>query len=125
MWARPPAKEILSVLPLDFPLILIPEPDNEYDSNAVKVLVDMTEFPISRFPLLEQVLPVPYTGHELTSVGKIHLGYLAASGKKTAKGGPGTVEALFMASVYGLENLEARLGSAPEGYPVVIIRVKE
>jgi hypothetical protein len=30
-----------------------------------------------------------------------------------------------MASVYGLENLEARLGSAPEGYPVVIIRVKE
>jgi hypothetical protein len=55
----------------------------------------------------------------------MHLGYLAASGKKTAKGGPGNAEALFMISVYGLENIEARLGSAPEGYPTVNLRVKE
>lgn len=36
---RPPAKAILEALPLNTPLTLHAEPENEYDTNAIQVLV--------------------------------------------------------------------------------------
>lgn len=125
MHFRPPAKEVLSVLPLNTTLILRPEPENQYDMNAVAVLVDMADFPTRLIPLLDTILPMPFEAVELCANGLLHLGYLAASGKKTAQGGPGNVEALLLISNYGLDNLTTELGSAPEGYPTVNISLKE
>lgn len=45
MHFRPPAKAILQVLPTDFPLNLELEPDNEYDPNAIKVMVKSGDIP--------------------------------------------------------------------------------
>jgi hypothetical protein len=125
MQFRPPAKEVLSILPIGMPLEIRPEPENQYDVNAVMVLVDMGDFPVNLIPLLDNILPSVFDAMELCSNGPLHLGYLAATGMKTAKGGPGNTGALMLASVHGIENLIATLGSAPEGYPVVTISVKE
>lgn len=125
MHFHPPAKEVLSILPLGFKLVLRPEPTNLYDSNAVEVLADLGDLPTERFGLLQDVLPVPYDAHSLCSEGLLFIGYLAATGKKTAKGGSGNVEALLMLSAYGIDGIEAKLASAPEGYPTVLMQVKE
>lgn len=121
----PPAREVLTVLPNTSILDLRPEPSNQYDMNAVEVLVDMAEFPVTRCELLDKLLREPFTASELCASGWLKLGYLAASGAKTAKGGPGNMEALLMISTFGMENLEITLHNAPEGYPTVKIQVKE
>lgn len=89
------------------------------------VLMNMQEFPVQRLPLLETLIGERFDVPELCAQGLFQLGYLAATGKKTAMGGPGNVEALALASQFGLENLVAKLGSSLEGAPVVIITVKE
>ena len=40
---RPPAKALLESLPIDTPLTLHAEPENEHDENAIQVLVDSTD----------------------------------------------------------------------------------
>lgn len=126
MHFRPPAKEVLSVLPLGTSLILQPEPENQYDMNAVAVLIDMPgEFPVHLFGLLDAVLPKTpgsLNAHDICGGGLFHLGYLATSGRKTAQGGPGNVEALLVMSAY---DITAKLGSAPAGYPTVEISYEE
>jgi hypothetical protein len=124
MHFRPPAKEVLSILPLGFPLEIRPEPTNQYDVNAVMVLVDMADLPVNLIPLLDNILSPMFDACELCSNGPLQLGYLAATGMKTARGGPGNTNALMLISVNGLETIQATLGSAPEGYPVVTISVK-
>ena len=42
---RPPAKAILSVLPTDCPLSIVPEPTNEYDPNALQVVLASADIP--------------------------------------------------------------------------------
>lgn len=121
----PPARDILNALPIGSLMTLRPEPSNQYDMNAVEVLFDMAEFPVMRMDLLQKFLREPFDANELCAQGLFKLGYLAASGAKTAHGGPGNMEALILISNYGLENLECTLGSAPEGHPTIKIQVKE
>ena len=119
MHFRPPAKEVLSLIPLGSKLILHPEPDNQYDSNAVMVLFNMQNFPVQQISMLEAL--IGYGGfniHELMENEFFPLGYLAATGGKPARGGPGNTNALMMMSV---GECRSTLGSAPEGYPVVNI----
>lgn len=119
MHFRPPAKEVLSILPTGTPLILTPEPSNPYDPNAVSVLVDMGALPLDRVELLNAILP-PNTpdASELCSRGPFHLGYLAATGAKTTRGGPGNTQALMLMSNGPVRSI---LGNAPEGYATVEI----
>jgi hypothetical protein len=42
MHFRPPAKALVAALPSGTPLLLEPEPSNQYDPFAVKVLVNLT-----------------------------------------------------------------------------------
>ena len=119
---RPPAEHIVTALPLGSPLILYPEPENQYDHNAVAVLFDMREFPASKVELLATLLPPQFDVHELVEQGHVHLGYLAATGNKTAKGGPGNIEALQVIECY---EYDATLDLALEGYPTVKITAKQ
>lgn len=123
MHFRPPAQKILAALPIGTELKLYPEPGNEYDRNAVRVVMDMTEFPESRRLLLEALLiGSGKTIEDLISEGPFMIGYLAATGGKPARGGPGNVEALMMMS---RAEVVAHLGAAPEGYPTVVINFRD
>lgn len=125
---RPPAKQVLSVLPVGTPLILTPEPDNPYDSGAIRVSFAMTQYPISRWGLLTEALSG--TGHDPHALmasekteGPLQLGYIPKSGAKTCLGGPGNVEVAtaIVASDARGHAFEARLSLALEGYPTVTI----
>lgn len=68
---RPPADEILRLLPSGIPLMLRPQPDNPYDANAIAVLL----------PLEDARLEVPRnlilaSGGEIE--GPFHLGFIPA-----------------------------------------------
>lgn len=127
MHYRKPAITVLDSLPHGMELILQPEPDNEYDPNAVAVLVDMTKLPTNRVALLDALLPEGFSASEICAQGLFHLGYLAATGGKPARGGPGNTNYLLLLSTLEAEGNPkpvATLGSAPEGYPVVAVEVQ-
>lgn len=48
---RPPAQDILNVLPAGTPLMLVRQPENPYDARACAVMLDWADFPdtISQF----------------------------------------------------------------------------
>ena len=94
---------VLPVLPMDQELILEPEPENPYDSNAVKVCVDMTGSEFSK----AETGPV------------IHLGYLPKSHTKTDTTGFGNLDALRV--MQGGPNWDAFLSFDPQGNPLVRI----
>ena len=124
---RPPAREVLSILPAGTSLELRHESDNPYDPNAVAVFVDMGDWPIVKLPLLQDMLGTQLDASELCSRGLMHLGYIARTGNKTTKGGPGNREVLDMADSipWGLLGLDAKLGLAMEGWPTVVIGYKD
>lgn len=87
---RPPAKALLAVLPAGHPLFLRPEPSNEYDANAVQVLLRSTDLtPLTDDPAFAEEVEnqLAGQGHDLATVlseDEWHLGYLprAAKGNK-------------------------------------------
>lgn len=126
---RAPAKQVLSVLPIDCKLTLEPEPDNPYDPMAIQVFVHLgANFPIAKTSQLSSALEG--TGWDavelLTSHDPLHIGYIPRSGAKTARNGPGNREVIeAIATPEGDRPFEARLGVAPEGHPTVIITILE
>jgi chemotaxis response regulator CheB len=126
MGFHPPARQVLSVLPLNTDLELIHEATNEYDPNAVRVVVDMGKYPVSKMEALHEVLrDTGFNASEICAKGVLHLGYVAASGKPTARGGPGNVEVLMLASAKGgLQSLQSKLSAFPDGSPAVVIEAE-
>src|SRR5215470_971521 len=100
---RPPARQIISVLPIGTPLLVHHDLNNEYDSNAVAVHVDMSQYPTSKMYLLIDILaPTSFDASELCAKGPLMLGYLASSANpKSTRGGPGNAEALKFADEHG------------------------
>lgn len=120
MHFRPPANQVLAALPIGTPVQLIPEPDNPVDKNAVRVVADLADFPPGRMLMLEAMLMGSgYSAPDLIAQGPFMVGYLAATGGKPARGGPGNVEALLLMS--GEASYTAKLGAAPQGHPTVEI----
>ena len=74
---RPPARAILQVLPINCPLTLRPEPTNEYDPNAIQILVSTSHIPTTQHEQLE-VLAAGYgfTLEEILAEPEWHLGYI-------------------------------------------------
>lgn len=89
---RPPAKALLACLPAGHPLALRPEPTNEWDENAVQVLLcsdslQSTGLSGDEFWIDEANRQLAGQGSDLESVlaqEEWHLGYLP----KAAKGNP-------------------------------------
>jgi hypothetical protein len=107
---RPPAKAILQVLPAGCALRLIPEPENEYDVNAIKVEVLIALVPESEHQNLEN-LSAGYgiTLAELLAQESWHLGYIPR------------VEALNLAPRLGGKELTGTLSFNAKGAPMVEI----
>lgn len=71
---RPPAADVLNNLPGDKELILVREPENPHDANAIKVMLEQ--------PHVDEVLAVVCEGEdernevELDDSERLHLGYI-------------------------------------------------
>lgn len=75
---RPPAKSILANLPGACPLVLEAEPSNEYDPNAVKVLVETKNIPEDRHGELDMMAAgYGISIQEILAQPSWHLGYVA------------------------------------------------
>lgn len=53
---HPPATAILQCLPAGAPLVLVPEPENPYDANAIAVRVATAAVPLDQHPKLALTL---------------------------------------------------------------------
>lgn len=85
---RPPAKALLACLPAGHPLFLRPEPTNEYDSNAVQVVLRTTTIPQDEFLADELETQLAGAGFDLETIkgeDEWHLGYLPRAAKGNAK----------------------------------------
>jgi hypothetical protein len=74
---RPPALALVDALAIDTPLLLIAEPDNNYDPNAIMVWLDAKDLSDEAKAKLEEELP--RFGTDLASViamGQHHIGYI-------------------------------------------------
>lgn len=120
MHFRPPASTILAHLPAGAKLILEPEPENPYDADALKVLVDPREIPESQFSQLDEVLPASgATLEQIMSSGPIWLGYVAKSGgKPLAKAGLTSGNREFVEGLCDPE-CETKLAFGPAGEALV------
>lgn len=91
-WHRPPAKQILASVPKGIRLMLQPEFTNQYDPQAVKVLLDPSEIPGDFDELVDaglenvprEKLPEGMESMEVIREAKtpLFLGYLARTGGK-------------------------------------------
>lgn len=126
MHFRPPAKQLISVMPAGARLQLVPEPDNPYDPKAVQVWGSVREIPPGQYDVLESALVG--TGHDIREVREqndFHLGYLADSDGKVTRGKPGNREAAVLAGGVGWSGVQARLGFNPDGKPTVELESME
>ena len=119
---HPPAKQVLQALRAGVALSLVPEPDNPYDPNAVRVEVVVSEtLLIQDFGRFCDALDgTGFDPHDVASGHEpMHLGYIPRSGARTAQGGPGTEEVLGWLS----ENptLATTLAFDQNGFPCVLI----
>jgi hypothetical protein len=95
-------RSVLPVLGEGHPLILEPEPNNEFDRDAIKVCVDASNIS----PAID--------GDGVI----IHLGYIPRSGTKTDTTGTGTTQVL---NIIRQPNWSASLTFSPMGRPLVRI----
>lgn len=84
---RPPAKALLACLPAGHPLFLRPEPTNEWDENAVQVVLRTSSLPdLLSEPFIRDELERQLSGQgsDVESVlgeAEWHLGYLPKAAK--------------------------------------------
>ncbi len=80
MHFRPPAKAILQVLPMDHPLHVELEPENEYDRNAIKVMINSADIPKEAHSDLGTLAAgYGFDLDQILSQDSWHLGYVKAT----------------------------------------------
>jgi len=97
---------VLPILEINQPLLLDPEPENQFDRYAVKVNIDLTD---SKYA----------TGDDGPI---ICLGYIPRSGTRTDTTGFGNMEVLKV--LEGGPNWAAYLSFSPQGDPLVRLEVE-
>lgn len=84
MHFRPPAKAVMAHLPAGASLLLVREPENPYDPNAIKVLVGTDAIPATQAESFAEACatmgrePEDFYDHD----GPFHLGYIQAAHAK-------------------------------------------
>ena len=126
---RPPAKQLLAVLPAGASLRLVPEPDNPYDAKAIRVMVRPSEVPESQWPVLEEALAG--TGVDFGDLpAEVQLGYLPDSDGKVCQKEQVPGNGDVAAAVAKMPHLawcfvKATLAFSPAGKPQVVISLPE
>lgn len=129
MHFRPPAKQVLAVLPQGAKLALEAEPENPYDPKALRVYVFTSQIPDELHQQLHDSMQG--TGVDLAEVLRteiLWLGFIADSeGKvclKAGRPGNGDVIAAANAAMPGgvdWPRVSAKLGFFPDGAPAVVV----
>lgn len=129
MHFRPPAKQVLQVLPQGAPLRIEAEPDNPYDAKALRVMVPTSVIPVEQHEELARLMVG--TGQDLEEVLQqelVWLGFIADSeGKvclKAGRPGNGHVIAAAQSAMPGgvdWPEVRAKLGFFPDGAPAVVV----
>ena len=104
---RPPAKAILQVLPTGTPLVLRPEPTNQYDANAIQVIVATSDIP--QDDLEAAVCGYGFTLEEVLAKPEWHLGYIPR------------VDAVDLAPKLGSKTVSGELAFGMKGQPMVTL----
>jgi len=79
MHFRPPAKAFMQVLPSKHQLILKPEPENKFDSNAIAVYALSADLPADLHEELNILAtPMGYSIEDILQSPEWQLGYIAA-----------------------------------------------
>jgi hypothetical protein len=118
---RPPAKSILQVLGLSTPLRLEAEPDNAYDSDAIKVFVKSKDIPEKMYETLNSLASgYGFTIEEILAQDEWWLGYIANSEKTGGKFASGLER-----TELDLSKLECKLGFSPDGKYTVMVKLEE
>jgi hypothetical protein len=133
---RPPAKTIMNLLDVGHELVLSPEPTNQYDPNAIRVLVKLNTIMIPevdkdrisdelmRFGASWEDLQKDEFG-EKSEDPVFHLGYIPRSGGKTAKiDGEPSVGNLEVLEMLKEPNWRATLTYSPMGQTLVQIVIR-
>jgi hypothetical protein len=82
---RPPAPQVLSALPSGHALVLVPEPGNEFDPHALRVMLNTHELaPGTRDNMSHALEGTGYDVDELDTL--VHLGYVASTRNKLLTG---------------------------------------
>jgi hypothetical protein len=117
---RPPASQVLNIIPIGYELVLVPEPDNKYDPKAIKVGVDLTNLPTEFVAELEKELrETEFEASTIIAEGIFHLGYIPNSDNpKTTRGGPGNREA---GAIIAAGDFKACFNTFSNGFPCVEI----
>lgn len=87
-WHRPPAAAIVQGLRQGTPLTLVPEPTNQFDPNAIAVMVEMSviEIPESQMPcVLKGLEKAGMTPKEFSKLFEFQLGYIPAATAATLR----------------------------------------
>ena len=126
MHFHPPAKVLLEHLPAGTPLILVADPQNQYDHLAILVMLELAEnIPPVTEALLEALGGFGFTLEELHAASPVTLGHIGATGSKASlqSGCPdGNVEVHGLVAAQGLEwPLRAVLAFGAAGRPCVIV----
>ena len=107
---RPPANGILATLRGGAPLTLIPEPSNEYDPNAVKVVWYSAYLPVEDMTTMDDnVLGFGFSVQDIKDVDEWHLGYV-----------PRGLAAVLAPELNG-QTRDGVLGFDAKGKPMIIV----
>lgn len=121
---RPPAKQLLALLPSGQALELIPDPENPYDPHALKASLWLNKVDKMLYPSIESGLEG--TGFDLEGLlsmeEPLQLGFVAASGgKPLAKAGLTDGNQEFAKAMAAWPEHVAKLAFAPDGSPRVML----
>lgn len=124
MHFRPPAKWMLARLPAGATLILRPEPENPYDSKAIKVFCFPGEIPSSQHSELEnEISGTGTTLEELLELDELWIGYVGDSdGKICKKNDWSGNREVGERQVPGWFQAECELSFMPDGAPAVLVQ---
>ena len=81
-----PARAIFAVLPTGAELILLPEPTNEHDPNAIMVILESTQIPDNQHQKLDELaMGFGHSSSTILAQEFWHLGYIKATDAKVLK----------------------------------------
>lgn len=107
---RPPANGILATLRGGAPLTLVPEPSNEYDPNAVKVIWYSAHLPVEDMALMDDnVSGFGSSVQDIKDIDEWHIGYI-----------PRGLAAALAPELNGAAK-DGVLGFDTKGKPVIIV----
>lgn len=121
---RPPAKQVLALLPSGAPLLLVPQDDNPYDEHALQVQIWPSAVPVEMHEELETTLSG--TGSSVAELlaleEPLQLGFVAATGgKPLAKAGLTIGNQEFRSLLAQDPSAQAKLAFGPAGEPMVTL----